>query len=145
MLYKAFLADHNLKVITADDGLELIELAKKEDPNLINPLDQAATDATEVVSACGPTPSDSSTWKLTIVSATGGTCAGALSGGCSELYVQVNADGDNESGSIDDDPNDDDIIDPVWNYNAGNFAYTDLAEMRIKIYDYDFGTKTRFF
>jgi len=34
-LYKAFLSGHNLNVITVDDGLELIEEAKKENPKLI--------------------------------------------------------------------------------------------------------------
>ena len=29
MLYKAFLSNHNLEIITAEDGLELIELAKR--------------------------------------------------------------------------------------------------------------------
>ncbi len=35
MLYKAFLSDYNLKILTAEDGLKLIELAKKEEPKLI--------------------------------------------------------------------------------------------------------------
>lgn len=103
----------------------------------VNPLDQVDSDATESVSACGPVPEDTSSWRLTIVSAAGGTCAGAVSGGCSDLYVQVNNDESKESSVNNDDDDDNDIVDPVWNYNAGNFAYSALESMTIKIYDED--------
>ena len=50
-------------------------------------------------------------WRLTIVSATGGTCGGL--GGCSDLYVQVNNDSDRESNGVSD-SDDGDIVNPVW-------------------------------
>ena len=105
--------------------------------NTVSPLDQVDSDATESVSSCGPVPDASSSWRLTIVSATGGTCSGL--GGCSDLYVQVNNDSNKESSQVNDDEDDDDVVNPVWDYNSGNFAYSALENMTIKIYDADIG------
>jgi len=118
------------------EGFNCVELNSAASTT-VSPLDQVDSDATESVSSCGPVPGASSSWRLTIVSATGGTCGGL--GGCSDLYVQVNGDDDKESNENNDDDDDDDIVNPVWNYNSGNFAYSALESMTIKIYDADVG------
>lgn len=119
---------------TCDSGFNCVALNSAASTS-VTALDQLDADATESTSACGPEPSSTSSWQLTIVSAEGGTCGGA--GGCSDLYVQVNGDNDNESGTVNDDDDDNDIVDPVWNHNAGTFSYAALESMTIKIFEDD--------